>query len=398
MSGESGKGGQITMFFIIGIVLLFTVAIFYLMFSDGDLPSAQYTGDQLNSYIRTCVDSKVEAQLHDLGETGGIWNDEAAYPFGMVDGRKVLYGITANEDVQLMPRRYAPPQYPDWFINRSDTAVIVDDGEPVRMYWFQDGYFGDVNFPAPCRPGSCQHHLLVPGAKGVGDPDVSVEERLEDEITAAIGDCINPGRFEQYLGTAVSQREQPRVNVTLTQQAVLVSIKYKLTIDGQPKDVTFEPRYSVRYLALSQFAVDLAREETRNVSFNITRDYTRLSSYRTGFSVMRTPDAATLPASSRPGDLVTITDSESEVKGEMYRFRFLVQHRPPMLEWLPAEPGANQYSIANCPATDPDGHEFVVCGFESAHKFVARTQEPADNIDCIHFDPDTGLPLLSGSC
>lgn len=363
-----GVRGQVTLFVIIGLVALFTIGIFYLIASNRStqdvatetskttIDSARATA--LTSAISSCFDGIVNDELRILGETGGLPAVEG-YPSGIIsyaDGeRRVLYGVTRNRNdplgsTEILPLSYNAPRYPDVGvrIEASDKYFDAQTGQRLHFQPFQDGYFGDVNIPAICSTdgtngvGSslrCRHYPgNPPGTKAP-----SFQSGLEERIAQRIQACATPAIIEQTTGILVSRVGTPSAVVTFTPSTVLVTIKYPLEIQGgSTLDLqTVARAYKVRFMPLWQFAVAVAREESRNVTFDPSKDARHLREYREGFSVSvgkvspreKTPSSLS-PQWSDDARLVLITDQKSTVDGVAYTIGFLVESRPPMIQEL----------------------------------------------------------------
>jgi hypothetical protein len=337
------RGGQITLFFIVGVVLLFTVALLYLFVQRNQVAQPlDVDNAQLNAYLASCIDTAVENELLDLGEHAGI-QERVRSSFPSLEGH--FYGIKRKEPDQMIgPWAHPIPQYPNWSITLANTELNDDGVTP--LYPYQDGYFGDVHFMAPCSrasgnaPGSqfaCRYYPGLPAGTPSGK---SAQELAEAALQVKAQGCVNQGLFQRTFGSDVRVQD-PRLNLTLTPQLVLASVDFPLTVNGQAHELHLERMYALRYRALAEFSYDLARKETRDVHFNIIdpADYKTLSSYKEGFKVERIQGTA--------ADLIIINDTASRVRNNPYAFQFLIEHRNPMID-------PSSTDCSNLAAADPD--------------------------------------------
>ncbi len=379
-----GERAQVTLFFAIGIVVLLAVGtITYLLVSRTSAAdaSAQQRGAReaadagvLSAYLASCVDTVVDRQLRALGESGGLLDFEG-YPSAMLSvgngSREIGYGITRNRDAAgtgaIGPYAYPAPRYPDNGVAIENATLDPATLRPFAP--FQDGYFGDVTFPAVCgksgmnRPGSaftCRYYEANPP----GTPGRSAQELLEERIAQGVRGCADLRAFTDAIGQQVERVDDPVANVTFTFDNVLVSLTYPVQLRGAQATTleTLRRDYKVRYLPVAQFAIDLAREESRNVTFDISRDFAQVPSYREGFVVRKSGNVslASVPAGfSGAASLVTILDQHSQIEGETYAFSFLVEHRLPMLSPVPLAEAEDVDATGHLPdgtlvAADPD--------------------------------------------
>ena len=346
------RGGQVTLFVIVGLVLLIVVGGLFMVLSKGAADKGSPIKGTTNvavlsSFIGSCVDTVVTEQFQVLSRNGGAFSLEG-YAVGPVRDQAMRYGLTRNYDTpdneMLKPYGYLPPQYPDWnvFVTRSDL-----DTDGVRFDDFQDGYFGDVYFPAICsktggnRPGmtfTCRSYEGNPP----GTPGPSTQAEFEARVRDGVRSCANLRAFQEAIGQDVERVDEPSVNITYTFSNVLVTLTYPVVLSGETTTRLEEFRrdYRVRYLPLAQFAIDLAREESRNVTFDLTEDYTHVRSYRPGFTVTANRDLVVEgDTPTYRATLVTIFDSQSLLDGQSYTFSFLIEHRDPMLSPLTVAQG-----------------------------------------------------------
>ncbi|MDD9953880.1 MAG: hypothetical protein OXR66_06105 [Candidatus Woesearchaeota archaeon] len=330
------RGGQVTLFVIVGLALFFAVAILYLFVSARE-EIATTDVNVVSSTITTCVDTIVHDELQLIGNAGGT-TEFTGREFGIVGNvaqRKILYAITKNAPGPLLPEAHPPPRYPENGVTIATTIINPATGMPWAE--FQDGYFGDVNFPAICttdgrnKPGStfsCKYYENnPPGTKGT-----ATQALLEQNIAQRLQGCVNPDALSTELGQTITAVGDVSVSTLFTFTNLIVNISYPVTVEDTIHLSAVTRTYKVRYLPLARYAIELARKETQDITFNIVTDYASIPSYKPGFIVQVSRNVPT----DRPADLVTITDEHSSIDGTSYMFSFLVEHRTPMLQEIPS--------------------------------------------------------------
>ncbi len=347
------KQGQITLFVIIGLVALIIIGIFFSLakmpVSKEPSQAIENVADNaiLQQYLSSCLDSVVNDELYKLGQSGGLPNDPG-YPSAEVgDGesiRKVLYGVTRNRDVDI-PQPAVAPEYPDNSSSFANMSINARTGQPFLP--FKDGFFGDTHFPATCeRTGAnalggahaCRYYIdNPPGTKGP-----STQKQLQQRIEQRVAECASLDRFNRATNGAISSVNVPTVNLSFSSDVVMVGFTYDITLKGSAhKLLPITRRYDVRYVSIAEFAYDLAREETRNLTFNPANPlhYKNIQSYRNGFTVGRSEVVTTgnyliPPSQIKNATLITIIDDKSSLRSETYDFSFLIEHRTPVLNKL----------------------------------------------------------------
>ena len=375
--------GQVTIFFALGLVLLIAAGIIYVMLTRVQESEAAHAIDitanpALNNYVTACLDTIVNDQLAELGRTGGLSLIDPAqqvqYPYReiKIDGVyvRVLYGITQNRRDITRGDLIPEPGSEDRNIDFANITIYCREGHKLpdlppdcfKLPNFLDGYFGQVNLLPLCEkngsngPGSSVLCTSYPGTPptsiGSSVELPSIEGMLREKIQQKVATCISPQQFRETVGQGFVAAGTPNVNVKFTETNMLVNLTYNLTLEGSTKSslLQVDQRYPVRILPFLEYTLALAREETRNVSFNIGspfdfRDRQRLP-YLDGFNVTRrTADVTASPPEAggvNPSmsfivngvDIVTVTDNRSVVNGKPMSLTFLIEHRPPMIEAL----------------------------------------------------------------
>jgi hypothetical protein len=321
------RGGQVTLYVAVGLVLMLTFAFFYFMLRPQASPNlGEGNYPALSNYLGSCLDLVMNEELDKLGQSGGLSVMEyPAFAHATVETEDVIYGVTVN-------RRQSPELAPYPAENELRTCIL-NPGSCTPQTRFQAGVFGDVQFPAICEPENsvaCSYYPRSPP----GTPSISVQSRFTARITERMTSCADAQQLSRSLGVQVSAGA-PQVNVTFTRTGVIASLIYPLTLENGQESVPLHRTYKVRYLPVAEYAYDLARQITRDPTFNASADYANrslLGSYAEGFSVQaRKVNIVGVPSgvpAQSAATLITVTDEQSSLRGEPFRFSFLVEKRP----------------------------------------------------------------------
>jgi len=426
MRGEGARRrGQITMFVIIGLLILLVFGIFYLLFgaqqtSDGLRDRVQGTvalSDMalIDRHVGSCLDAIVKDELRILGDTGAA---DGVGPSAIVGTgatqTRVAYGITRNaapQNTDVLPIANAAPRYPEWNVTIAQSTHDPRSGRPFPAY--SGGYFGDVQFAAACDregpngPGAFIACVSYPdNPPGTRGP--SVQETLSRNIVQRVASCASPSVFSQAIGRDVARVGDATLNVTYLPSEIAVTLTYPLVLSG---DIVLETQpisrsYDVRLLSLLRFADDLARAESRNVTFRIEQDYSHLISWKQGMTVRRSRDvpvSSILPGGSITprADMVVILDAQSDLGSGAFPFRFLVEHRLPMLDTLPDDDWVSIFVSGEDPvapvAADPDDGPLL---YDDPH--ITKEIDPPANqsilLQVVVWDADCPTPYSSTTC
>jgi len=401
------RGGQLTIFVVIGLVLLFVVALFTLMLSSLREEETPETKNQaiLSSTIESCIDSIVTDELNLLGTSGGVVTF-TGIPNALVDtGRgtkKILYGLTQNPSTGTRPHTYPPPRYPD-----DGVTINTLQRDPLtgrRFQDFQNGYFGELNFPGICakeglnKPGT-QYTCTYPG-NPPGTLGPSVQEGLTRRITNRVQACASPTAFEQATGREVQRVGTPSSTVEFTYANIIVSVTYPLNLDDGTAVKSFQRVYDVRLLPIMLFAAELAREDSRNLSFSVPDDYTALNTYEHGFVVLTSSNVAIsepVGTQSPYATLVTVLDSESSLDGISYGFNFLIEHRPPMLDPLTSTEIVDLFRDGSVPVRtgDPDDGTVTTAFCLSGDEHAICDSVPIPSVVVFDADGDMDWEVIT---
>jgi|GEM_PF-6582667 len=418
------KYGQVTLFVMVGLVLLIVIWLGFTL-RHRDVDATQDQGDEIrgalddaqtNAHIISCLDAAAQKELMAIGKSGGasavgmmITPHKSKFTIGTITQNEkkvdVLYGLMQNrrKTPNLVPYQTLPPFYPADPLNVSELKAGLyinspTDTEKKTLLAFQEGFFGQTGFVPLCDKNGpngpdaltlCKSYPNTPP----GTPDtMSLQEALERQIVNDVKICVDT----TYFTSKGYEPSDPKVVVEFSDSAVLMNLTYPLKKGTEWTSVTYNKRYPVRLIATAQFAQEFAKRMTVDPTYDPTVEsaYKKFNNYREGFSVTRqrlSYGELESPANpldfAKTGDLIIIKDEGSTIQGVPFTFQFLVERRYPMLEYIPTG--------VQC--------LYIVCNPDCNYQFPTGTFTPItglspDGIDVrIHKNsiPNPGCTILA---
>lgn len=293
------KKGQITLFIIIGMLIVVSlgIAIYVAGTVKKELATARtISATEIEDTITSCLRQTTEEGLILLGKQGGhIFENQG----GLTSDSLQETSITITPPIGNVGTFFysTPPEYP--FPTYPELG-----GEQTF-----EGYYGINNLP-PLNPSQGQ---------------TSVKENLEHYINTKLPQCTNFAQFDLYTITA----EEPSVNLVYAQnieqlekeQALIAELNWKIKAQDLDKNTADFEKFTTRiparlgttYYAAKQYAdadvTDITYEPTTKLPFVVETKTTN------------------------KGSDITITDTTSTVQGIPYSFTIKRQNRAPAL-WL----------------------------------------------------------------
>ena len=237
------KKAQITMFIIIGIVILIVAGIFISIRSTQQPPPEKIMKQlaempvefqPLNDFVESCISKTAKEGIKKIGFHGGY-----------IDPAK--YGIKA--------KAFDPTESNSFLFN-------PDDPQSTIPYWY---YFkSDNECEEGCSCGSEQPALH----KKQGDPNI--EKQLEGYIDDALDFCLN--NFQEFKSQGFEiTTGKPKTTVTVRDNDVLVYTKYKL--EAQKGTARFEINEFIKTIPVELKTIYDLAEGIKRDKANITSGY-----------------------------------------------------------------------------------------------------------------------------
>ncbi len=316
------KRGQITVYIIIGMVILFLAILFFYLRgttekAEGmqELIRAQEIPDEIKpitTYVTTSLDTAAREGLYLVGMQGGcIYEDQGGLTYDntktiFYDEHNVSYGINKQETEYLSFYQPYPPEYP-W-----------DSPNPVNKFPYivgtlniNSGYFGDYNLPP---------------LNGSGP---SIKSQLEYFITSYLQKNINLTIFSEQ-GFDITAGEM-NVSVVIGKNDVTAFLTYPLTITKKSTNELTNISYfytnpQIRLRTIYNLAHEIINEDIVKILFNISDP----NNNRDSMTIKKITDANP----TDHDDIIIIRDDKSMLYAKPYTFQFARENRYPALHHI----------------------------------------------------------------
>ena len=312
------KNGQITLFIILGMVLLIAFAITWsLAGTVGKKETEQKQISQANiqpikEYVQDCFDVSAKNGLKLLGHQGGFIyeSQKGIIPDINPDEKGMLYNVLSDD---------------------TETSYLV-----MRSEGFFGAYLGEDNadypwvvFPKVITPDIPEFYY---GFYGIGRlPSMyvgssSIKHQLEAYVANATRDCVNWNQFAGFNFTPaepnVSMIVARRLFDILADRGVSFNLDWPVVLSQFGASTQLKPltvHYPIRLAKMYRFVSNLLYNETTQIDF--------------------TPETAEYGVTIRPDeasndDLIVVTAPEFSIEGVSYSFRFLRHNRRPAMHYV----------------------------------------------------------------
>ncbi len=342
------KRGQLTIFIILGIVLLIAFGFLFfvrnLFFQAKVEAEAQtkleevFQSESFKTYTSSCLDEVSKDAILLIGKQGGNFYPSKYLP--MQDNDKnisVSYGITWE------------PLNPDFLPPGAFTSLPE---YPRLINIFQQSYFGNNNLPYLCQPegpnqetqGDIKREtctFLDPFVKPGYGPD-SIQEQLSSYIAEKLDECINLSEIPG-LGEVIVEQGNYDVEVIFGKEDVVINAIIPLVLYIEGETITQKAELStnvdVRLKEVYELAHAIVEQDKKWLSFNKTSpDFTdqleTLGKLMPGFSIELSCPFCSYGdfVGYNYDDIIKITDSKSKIGKEPFVFMFAIENRIPVLE------------------------------------------------------------------
>ena len=318
------KKSQVTIFLILGIVILLIFVVLILVskhytkkkMSDQSLTSKQVALDlqKINYNVKECLSIVSKEGLKKIGDQGGYlftsqggtlldYHDSYNGMFFIkYSGNKVVYNI-------LKPRFTISKYFP----------------EPPEYPWvafpYERGIGGVKTFNSP---GAFGTNAMPPLTKTKGHQ--SMQEQLEQYVKNNIDNCLKFSEFEEQ-GYKIYKKEKD-VEVNINEDDVMFKMSYPIFVESPTGEKTetelkdFQVKHGVRLGKIYRFVNELIESDINDVTFDISQGS------EGDFTVRIERDVLNYD------DLLVIIDKKSNIDGLTYNYFFARKNRNPALYCL----------------------------------------------------------------
>ena len=397
MKKEERKKAQVTMFVILGIVMLI---MFYFMIHAIQLVSqpseeremrraaaAALSSDAVNYYMQSCLDVATTHAIDEIMIQGGVLYDYqngqviasepgvTHIPISLDFGEGIMREVNVSYSIRKDANdcsiiNYNVPAYPRQLTPLTELFSIYE--EYFDCSWDRrrmrdlSGFFGLNNMTRLCvngsineRPGDseiispCIGNFIIPHNN---NPEpLTIETQLEKRILETLNECVDFQELEELEGTHVDILDGvPEIQVILNRNSVSVSATYPFIAalgDGETTVIKQEYRYASphRITRLHNYVTSLLAADTKDITFNMsnTEHQKNQPLFDTRFpNVQRHYDArfqiSIIPINCESSDcesyqydrVLVVQDTSSYIGGRPLTLATAIQNRRPALDHI----------------------------------------------------------------
>lgn len=303
------KKSQITIFIIIGLVLIVVVGLLYYLStlsSEGEIEEEARSTEKIKpelqaveNFVTQCLEVTAKEGLTLLGKQGGyIYRSQGGV---LVDFREDDEGL--------------------FYIKKGENLVsysIFPLRQNIGNYYFDAPEYPYIGFPSEGPEGLFGINTL---------PTLNqMKSNLKNYIENNLADCIDD--FQSFTEYDITGSDFDVV-VEIARSDVTFNLKYPLQVVSKINQDTvnldnFFIKENVRLQKIREVVNNLIERDNRDIEFDISNP----TSLEPGFNV----DIARSLVEN--DDLITITDTDSLVNGRAFEFSFSRQNRRPALHQI----------------------------------------------------------------
>jgi hypothetical protein len=367
------KKGQVTIFVVLGIVLVAIFAFAMLartaLIKDNLQVKAQTMVDSaasqaLNTYVSSCVEKIAKDGIKLIYIQGGnlytdqrgpinfsIWTKGSDYlPYNYSNRTiNVSYAIHEYENCNITTPFLSPPLYPYPFsyladVQRFFTAANVNNCTYYNPTKYS-GFYGSNDLSRLCSlkgPNKYQNNSDV--RNYTCDPmyfsydsRLSMQDQLDYYIEQHLPYCTNFSDFNQRSSGKMSIINKPKVQVVYGINNAVIKANYPFIVNIDGKQVTtvydFSTPLPLNLKGLYSCAFDLVKKEAQDVFFNKTSSFYTLSNCN-GYTYNEYREVCPQCTNASFDDIISIADPHSIIDGTPLTFLFGIKNRRPALEYI----------------------------------------------------------------
>jgi hypothetical protein len=351
------KKAQITMFVILGLVLLVVFVILLATARNASKSKAAGAEKIINeletgrimNHVVSCMEQVALDGLEKIGNNGGVIYDfeGGTIPFlgkllgvdylnysDAINAFFVAYGLKPNMNCNQID--YTIIKYPYYDVSLNTLNSIYNTNCLYNSFYSAfDGFYGENTMNKLCyvaKESGCEGF-----AKGV-IMGTTIQKQLEDYVAKKLPLCINFSSFTDQMPVDITPESNASVDVFVHDSEILLLLKYPLRISFENQEpitkiLDYQATLKVRLGGLYNFLYSVLSIDSKKIDFNLSREFISSSEWRDGFELRRI--SSPCPACALPykhDDVIEVKDSKSTVKGRPFAFRVAVKDRMPALD------------------------------------------------------------------
>lgn len=430
------KRGQVTLFVILGIVLVsvFSFAFFvrgFFVQNQLEKEAEQLVSDfiqtnSINYYVSNCLERVSNEAMKKISLHGGVFDvsgdlgvDYIQYTH-LGEVHNLTYGLVPNNFCEAVSSYQNTPDYPFPHNSLVPLGFLSDlVGGTYESYCFhsrakRSGFFGYQSLPALCDPlgensFTSTGHLGLrcqPGDEGFPRED-TIQWKLQDYISDRLLECVDFSFYEDK-GHSIELNEEGVSSSVIyghDTTTVVAQFPFRVSIRGNEPFVVnkdFSYTSEIRLRQIYQFVSELLEKDAREYFFDKSASYTTLSSFDPLFSVSFHQNACNDCYAPPFGigtdhgildDVIRVEDSGSIIDNEPLVFHTAIKDRLPALDYIHPNVPDLEFDVSviqgETITLTPDGYDPDDTGVSYVY---AGWKEDEDSF----FDPSCCIPSPTG--
>lgn len=424
------KRGQVTVFVILGIVIL--VVVLFAIFTASTLSKLKIqsaankavesylASEAVNYYVYTCMDAAVTSAIDDFALQGGLFYDYQRGPYKITENDfaktyipfSLSYPNTLGETTiryfnvsySILDTGYCsivsplPPEYPLSRTFIRDLYGIYNDENRNNdcLVNFKEGYAlsgfaGANNMSRLCTLGgnntrSISNIEFSPCYKSViKNINKSAEHLLEEQISLRMKECA---KFEIFVDDNITVLNDPVTKVTYTSDSLFAETTYNLSVKIKNKEPivvkhSFNYKSNIRIALVHNYVMSLVKADSQEFFFNVFNDYKTyplhgevdpgrfFDSEYMNVKILNFTDCDNCP--EKYDKLIIVEDKKSKIGNRSLTYITAVKNRRPALDFIHETPFEQEfYDII---ASDNQEIKLVPKGYDPDDKKVSYSYE-----------------------
>jgi len=382
-SEKRGNKGQVTLFVMLGFVLLISVVVVitfagYVMNAGLENQAKKAVDDYLTSssigyYVYTCMDAATTNAIDQIALQGGVFYDYQEGPYAATqEGESYIpYNLTytSAEGTQRMLRfnvsysiqnvsgcEMVNETIPDYPFSRTGLAdleqIYLDGTQNACLYdsntgYVYSGFFGLNNITTLCYTGSNNSKNIADVSLGpcfrntLKPKNSTIEYQLETQIKKQVEKCINFSYYETEEGHNITILREPTTTIVYNKESLSVNMEYPFIVKLKGKEPVlvkhdFEYKSDLRLTKVHNYILNLLKKESSDPFFNLSRDYyTVLPQFDSAHMKVSVVNFTTCTnCAYKYDELLIVEDNASKIGNRSLTFLTAIKNRRPALDFM----------------------------------------------------------------
>ncbi len=387
---HKSRNAQLSLFFIVGILLLFAIILLGITKSiinesririeaKNDLDQ-RIVNDGLKSYIEDCMESIAINEIEKALIQGGRLNisgqetiNTSINHYGKKvenvtflierpskEKQDIKVGGTSYIEIYEVPPQYPLPQTSIDLLSNAYSSKLIDaflsiGDELLLNNSFYSGYIGYNNAEKLCRNttenlewGNLDNSLsrkpcIEEGINGIRELEPysrsdALKEQLETAISNEMPKCVNNEIVKNVLGINYSMSEKPIVRISFNPRKTEIKAEYEFNFTYKNRYISvmkeFDTNINIPLRRISNALLVIAQKESRDPEFNITSidALKRIDSMISNVERINCSDERMICKNS--DDYLIKIDYPEKISNENLSIYFGVKNRYPVLDYI----------------------------------------------------------------